>query len=221
MNKIVLDEDYYKLENEEIDLKITKKNTTLEITGNVVINDFDTVEDINLKIVLNDNSSLIYNKYNKDITYTNILIDVNNNTNLEFNQSVYSTLESNHKIKANILGNNNNTTINFYGVSNIKGKILVEATGDVKKNINNNEMLENIRILTLNEEENIIYPNLLVSSDEVSINHNATISGLDEDYLFYLESKGLSKKEATKLITKGFILNKLKISDEYKDKIFI
>ena len=220
MNKIVLDEEYYKFENEEVDLTLTKKNTCLDIYGNVKINDLKTKEDVNLKIILNDNSSLIYNKYNKDIAITNIVIEVHNNTYLSFNQSVYSTLSSKHKVLANILGNNNNTTINFYGVSNLNGKILIEATGDVKKNIKNNEMLENVRILSLNDEENIIYPNLLVSSDEVEINHNATISGVNEDYLFYLESKGLSSEEAIKLIVNGFITSKLDISEEEKNNLF-
>ena len=81
-------------------------------------------------------------------------------------------------------------------------------------------MLENIRILSLNNEENIIYPNLLVSSDEAEVNHKASISGLDEDYLFYLMSKGISKEEASKLITRGFLMNKLEISNEEKDKLF-
>ena len=220
MNKIVLDKEYYSLDNKTLDIEITKRNITLEIQGEVKINDLTTNEDINLNIILNDNSKLIYNKYNKDLCNEIINIDINNNTYLSFNQSVYNTLEGNYKILANIKGNNNQTYINFYGVSNGNGKIVVDATGSVEKNIINNDMLENIRILALNEEENIIYPNLLVSSDEVSINHNATISGLDDDYLFYLTSKGLSKEEASKLITKGFLMNKLDLSEEEKENLF-
>ena len=220
MNKIVLDEEYYSLENKELNIEIKKKNITLEINGNVKINDLSSKEDINLKIVLNDNSKLIYNKFNKDLSYENINIIANNNTYLSFNQSVYNTLEGNFKIFASIHGNNNKTYINFYGVTNENGKICVDATGSVEKNIINNDMLENIRILSLNDKENIILPNLLVSSDEVEINHNATISGVNEDYLFYLMSKGLSKEESIKLITKGFLMNKLEISDEEKENLF-
>ena len=220
MNKIVLDKEYYSLENKTLEIEIKKKNITLEINGEVKINDLTSKEDINLNIILNDNSKLIYNKYNKDLSNENISIDINNNTYLSFNQSVYNTLSGNYKIQANIKGNSNKTYINFYGVTNEKGKITIDATGSVDKNIINNDMLENIRILSLNDEENIILPNLLVSSDEVSINHNATISGIDEDYLFYLMSKGLSKEEATKLITKGFLMNKLDLSNEEKQNLF-
>ena len=220
MNKIVLDEEYYSLENKSIEIEIKKKNITLEIKGEVLLNDLSTKEDVNLNIILNDNSKLIYNKFNKDLSYENINFEINNNTYLSFNQSTYNTLEGNFKIFANIKGSNNKTYINFYGVTNENGRLIVDATGSVENNIINNDMLENIRILSLNDEENIILPNLLVSSDEVEINHNATISGLNEDYLFYLTAKGLSKEEASKLITKGFLMNKLELSNEVKENLF-
>jgi Fe-S cluster assembly protein SufD len=219
MNKLLLDKDYYHFKDEELNIIITKKNITIEIDGNVKINDLESKEDINLNIKVNDNSSLIYNKYNKNLSNSNIIIDVNNNTNVRFNQSAYNELEGNFKVNANILGSNNNTTINFYGVTNQKGKMIVDATGDVKKNLKNNDMLENVRILALNEEQNIILPNLLVSSNEVVINHNATLSSLNEDYLFYLESKGLTKEDASNLIYRGFLTSKLEIDDETKNNL--
>ncbi len=219
MNKIIMDKDYYHLNNEELNIKITKKNITIEIDGKVIINDFDTIEDTNIKLILNDNSNLIYNKFNKDISNINVDIIVNNNTYLEFNESLYETIESICNINTNILGNDNKSIINFYGVTNQKGSINVKATGDINKNITNNDMLENIRILSLNDTNNVIIPNLLVSSDEVNVNHNATISGIDNNYLFYLESKGLNKEEAINLIYKGFLISKLNIKEEEKENI--
>ena len=219
MNKLLLDKEYYHFNDEELNIIITKKNLTIEIDGIVKINDLESKEDINLNIKVNDNAKLIYNKYNKNLSNSNIQIDVNNNSNVSFNQSAYNELEGNFKVQANILGNNNNTVINFYGVTNQKGKITVDATGNVIKNIKNNDMLENVRILALNDEQNIILPNLLVSSNEVIINHNATLSSLNEEYLFYLESKGLTKEEASNLIYKGFITSKLDIDQELKDNL--
>ena len=72
----------------------------------------------------------------------------------------------------------------------------------------------------LNKLQTFNINSIVVSSDEVEIDHNATISGLNEDYLFYLNSKGLSKEEASKLITKGFLMNKLELSNEVKDNLF-
>jgi Fe-S cluster assembly scaffold protein SufB len=115
--------------------------------------------------------------------------------------------------------NGNKCQINCYGVSDDDGQITIEATGDVKKKIKNNEMLENLRILMLNDAENIIIPNLLVASNEVSVNHNATISSVDPNYLMALESKGLSKEEASKLLVNGFIKHNLKVDEEMIDLI--
>lgn len=48
-------------------------------------------------------------------------------------------------------------------------------------------------------------PTNIVNNSYSNIEHEATVSKIDEDELFYLMSRGLSKKEATHLIVMGFI----------------
>ena len=60
-----------------------------------------------------------------------------------------------------------------------------------------------------------IMPNLIVKSSRIIANHNATISPVDENDLFYLESKGLSNESATSLIKEGF-LKGIVTNDELK-----
>lgn len=219
MNKIIVNKRNYCLSNEEVILNYKQDVIELNIDGKVVINDFNNNDDIKIKINLEDNSELIYNRFNKNISDNRFEINVNNNNYLEFNQSIFEEEIGKYYLRCNILGNNNKAIVNVYTVSNDKGKIVIEATGDIKKKIKDNDMLENIRILNLNNEENVIIPNLLVSSEEVMVNHNATMSNINEDYLFYLMSKGLSKDKASKLIIDGFIIKNLKISDELKQNI--
>ena len=219
MNKIIVNKSSYCLNNEEILLNYLQNDLELNIMGRVVINDFNNNTDINLKINLNDNSELIYNRFNKNLTNNSVEINVNNNNYLEFNQSIFEEVFGKYSLKCNILGNDNKAIINIHGISNQTGKMVIEATGDIKKNIKNNDMLENIRILNLNNEENVIIPNLLVSSEEVMVNHNATMSSLNKDYLFYLMSKGLSYDIAGKLIVEGFIFKNLKIDSELRQII--
>ncbi len=45
-----------------------------------------------------------------------------------------------------------------------------------------------------------------INSLDVSANHKVTISNVKDDELFYLESKGVNKEDATKLLKEGFIL---------------
>lgn len=211
MNKILVKEDNIVLDNEIVELEFKTLKCNLTIKGSVWIDDLNNNSLEELNITLLDGSRLLYNKYTKDIKNLKINILENNDTTLEFNYSLYQSIKASITIDSKVLGNNNKCSMNVYGVSDKYGAIVVNATGSVLENIKDNDLLENIRILMLNDSENVIVPNLLVGSNEVSVNHNATISSLDTNYLYYLNSKGLSYEEAKKLIVKGFLKSKLKL----------
>ena len=204
-------EDNIVLDNEIVELEFKTLKCNLTIKGSVWIDDLNNNSLEELNITMLDGSRLLYNKYTKDIKNLKINILENNDTTLEFNYSLYQSIKASITIDSKVLGSNNKCSMNVYGVSDKDGAIVVNATGSVLENIKDNDLLENIRILMLNDSENVIVPNLLVGSNEVSVNHNATISSLDTNYLYYLNSKGLSYEEAKKLIVKGFLKSKLKL----------
>jgi Fe-S cluster assembly protein SufB len=49
------------------------------------------------------------------------------------------------------------------------------------------------------------YPYVDVRDDDVSLGHEASVSKVSEDQLFYLMSRGLSEEEAMAMIVRGFI----------------
>jgi Fe-S cluster assembly protein SufB len=49
------------------------------------------------------------------------------------------------------------------------------------------------------------YPTIRISEDDVDIGHEATVSKIGEEQLFYLQSHGIPEEEASKLIVNGFI----------------
>ncbi len=49
------------------------------------------------------------------------------------------------------------------------------------------------------------YPYMEIAEDDVTIGHEATVSRVDEEQLFYLMSRGLSEEEAATMIVAGFI----------------
>jgi Fe-S cluster assembly protein SufB len=49
------------------------------------------------------------------------------------------------------------------------------------------------------------YPYIEVDEDDVSIGHEASVSKVGEEQLFYLMSRGLSQEEATTMVVSGFI----------------
>ena len=48
-------------------------------------------------------------------------------------------------------------------------------------------------------------PNLEIFADDVKASHGATVTQLDKEALFYLQSRGLSFEEASSLLVKGFV----------------
>lgn len=72
-----------------------------------------------------------------------------------------------------------------------------------KKNIKSNVVCD--ALLLDPESRSDTYPYIDVDSDDVSISHEATVSKIDEEQLFYLQSRGLNQEEATTMIVSGFI----------------
>lgn len=86
------------------------------------------------------------------------------------------------------------------GVSNYRGtvKIAKEATGS-KANVKcDTILLDEVSISNT-------YPKNIILNNESSIEHEATVSKIDEEKLFYLQSKGLSEQAAKDLFVLGFI----------------
>lgn len=223
MNKIVIDkEDYIELNNENVILDIKVDKLVINIKGQVLINEINILdkENINIEIRLNPDSSLIYNRFMIHNTINNnIKIIQDNNSNLIFNYSLVANLECNLDILSELDGNSNKTEINVKAVTLNKGKVIIKTSALVTEHIKDNDLLESIKVLLFNNEESVIIPDLLVSSNEVLVNHAATLSSVNEEELQYLMGKGLSIDSAKNLIKNGFLISNLIINEELKSKI--
>src|SRR5688500_20397531 len=49
------------------------------------------------------------------------------------------------------------------------------------------------------------YPYMEIDEDDVTIGHEASVSKVGEEQLFYLMSRGLSENDATAMVVNGFI----------------
>ena len=49
------------------------------------------------------------------------------------------------------------------------------------------------------------YPTIEIEEEQVTLGHEAVVSRIGEDQLFYLMSRGLSESEAAGMIVSGFI----------------
>ena len=99
------------------------------------------------------------------------------------------------------------------------GKISVDANIDVSK------WIKNVTAHLL--EENIVFgknisikslPALSVASHDVHASHGAKIEKINQDKLFYMQSKWLSHGEAQKLVVDGYVNSILSYFDMFSDK---
>jgi Fe-S cluster assembly protein SufD len=94
--------------------------------------------------------------------------------------------------------------------SSFTGKILV------RKDSQKTNAFQSSKNILLNPESRAnMNPFLEIYADDVKCSHGASIGNLDPDALFYLQARGLSKTDATKILLRSFVLEVLeKISNE-------
>lgn len=219
-NKILVEKNNsLNLKDEKIILDLKCNDIILNIEGKVTINEIvDGIDNRNIKINLNKNSKLTYNRFCR-LDSGKCLIDVKNldNSIINFNNSFITTDKYELIINNEFICNNSNSKLNIKGVSVLNGLIKVIVNGIVKEKTLDNELLEDIRILTLNNNEHIITPNMMIDSENVVANHNVAISGVSDIELFYLNSKGLSYEKSIELIKNGFLIKNMELIPEIKE----
>jgi len=92
-------------------------------------------------------------------------------------------------------------------VSNFRGKIKINELAQ-----NTNSYLSNHNLLLSKGAEAFSIPSLEIDANDVCASHGATIGKPNEDEIFYLMTRGLKRKEAERLIIKGyfaFVIDKL------------
>ncbi len=60
-------------------------------------------------------------------------------------------------------------------------------------------------LLLDDKSESDTYPTIRIDESDADMGHEATVSKVGDDMLFYLQSRGLSEEEASKMIVNGFI----------------
>ena len=85
------------------------------------------------------------------------------------------------------------------GAANYRGKVYID------KNATNSNSIVKCDTLILDDlSKSDTFPNNIVKNKLSFIEHEATVSRISEDKLFYLESRGIPKEKAIELIVLGF-----------------
>ncbi|MAF51291.1 MAG: hypothetical protein CMH64_04340 [Nanoarchaeota archaeon] len=117
-------------------------------------------------------------------------------------------------------GNNSKSDMVVRAVMNEKAKVMQTGLVKVSKNAVNCEGYQKSDVILLSEDAYAeAVPNLEIENNEVKCSHGATVSQIDEDKLFYLQSRGLSLKEAKRVIVEGFFEPVLKEFEGLREEI--
>jgi Fe-S cluster assembly protein SufB len=101
-----------------------------------------------------------------------------------------------------------NTTSKITSKSISKGKGRASYRGLLKVHKNAGNVKSNVvcdALLLDHESRSDTYPYIEIDEDDVTIGHEASVSKVGEEQLFYLMSRGLSEEEATSMVVSGFI----------------
>ncbi|HVB97170.1 MAG TPA: Fe-S cluster assembly protein SufB [Chloroflexota bacterium] len=101
---------------------------------------------------------------------------------------------------------NTSSAITSKSISKFGGRASYRGLLKVHKGCENVKSNVRCDALLMDEESRTdTYPYIEIEEDRVSIGHEATVSKVSEEQLFYLRSRGLSENDATMMIVNGFI----------------
>lgn len=163
----------------------------------------------------------IFNTYAYNVLWKNSLINF------------YVTLQTKKKqinffnIKTTHLDNNSCSNHICRIVAEENTKTLIKVTVTVNKNITNTETDTNCKTLTLGNSTNIFMPFLKIYNNVIKCTHSACVGGIENKLIYYMQTRGLSKNKAYKIIAHSFtkeLINKIKntkLLNYLKKKVFL
>ena len=101
-----------------------------------------------------------------------------------------------------------------YGVVKDQGKLVIDGIGTITKGQHGSAAHQTNKIMVF--DANCIAsanPYLYIDEYDVKASHAAGVGKMDEDHLYYLQSRGLSKKQAMHLITYGYLKPVIEVID--------
>lgn len=236
MNRILVDNDvneFVKVKNKTAELKLDNNINLLIKNSNYNEYNFDISSgDINILSELESDTNKNFNFNIKSgnvvfnlIGYNNSDITINanlndSNANIIINNSVIALNKEKIDVKINHNHSNTSSDVNNYGTTIKDGSIIFNCLTKVNKGKKNCLVNQNSKIITNNiNNENRINPILLIDEYEVNAKHAAFIGNFNKEELFYLQSRGLSVKEATSLLLNGLLIGTLNINNGEKEQL--
>lgn len=202
--------------NENKDIELTSlSNLFIELKNDSILNlkliNFNNIENIEISAKVGQNSVL--NVVFAEFSNANIVVKSNVDL-LEKGATCnwqLATLSSNTSLKKFDISFNHEKSSTFadmnnYGVARDKSQIIFTGCNHIKEGSKASITKQNAKIIVFDKEAiGVASPILKIDENDVSASHGAIVGQLNLDHMFYLMSRGLTKEEARKLITLGYL----------------
>ncbi len=208
---IVIDQDL----DLKIDFKDEKKNLTINVLPNVCLRVFDTSNNTKNSITYNisENTQVIINKFSIDCS-DEITLNINKeNAKITFNTSLINYSDNTYRQTVNHNCMNSESKIKNHALNILDNELKLVVNGIVKKNSKNTIFRQDNKIINLKDGNSFIFPNLIVDNHDIEASHSAYIGKFDEDVIFYLMTRGLTRKDANSLLIKAFLINNMSLEE--------
>lgn len=122
-----------------------------------------------------------------------------------------------YNIAVNHWGKDTHSEINAAGALMDSAKKVFRGTIDFKTGSSDSKGSENETVIMLGDDVvNKTVPLILCSEENVEGSHGATIGELDDDMLFYFESRGIGREEAERIMAYAALKRLIRLSDDKK-----
>ena len=178
-----------------------------DFDGDVVLNDSGNIVNSNVKI-----NYLQLDKYNLK---QNTSINVNSNSNLDVHSTYLATNTKEVVFDLYNKESDSNVDITNNIVCLDNSDFSLDCIGTIVNGAKRSKCHQHSHCLTIdNPKRSRVLPVLNIDENDVEASHSLSSGTIDEEILFYMNSRGLDKKHALNLILKSYLMP----SDDYYDE---
>lgn len=194
--------------------KVDACNFTIEIDENSRLNRFSILVDnnANLKVNRTINNKGYYESMQIDLNDYNT--DSIENVNLLSSEAIgsiidgiYAINKANKKYQTNLnhYEANCNSKAQIFAINNDFAHVSIYTDAYIKNGAIRSITNQEGRIINLSQTcSGIVLPNLHIDENDVEASHSCSVGSLNQDHMYYLQTRGLSENQARSILIKGY-----------------
>jgi len=170
-----------------------------------------------VKYNIGENSNVIVKKL---VINTSDEVEINLNgrlSSITYNTSIINNQNNNYKNTIYHNCSNTNSNIYTHAININESNLNLDINAKVEGDSNNCTTNQDSKIINKSCGKSEINPILLVDNNLIDATHSAYIGSFDEKKIFYLQTRGIPKDKIEKMLSVGFLLEKMMLNDKEKE----